>query len=39
MSTKADGHGGFLTEQQRGLRAAALGVAFAVVLALLGRRR
>jgi hypothetical protein len=39
MKAQADGHGGFLTEQQRGMRAAVLGVVFAAVLALLGRRR
>jgi hypothetical protein len=39
MKAQPDGHGGFLTEQQRGLRAAGLGVLFAAVLALLGRRR
>jgi len=39
MNKQPDGHGGFLTEQQRGVRAAVLGVLFAAVLALLGRRR
>jgi hypothetical protein len=29
----------FLTERQRGMRAAALGAAFGLVLAFLGRRR
>jgi len=40
MNTQADGHGEpFLTEQQRGIRAAVLGAVFGLVLALLGRRR
>lgn len=40
MNTQAEGHGErFLTEQQRGIRAAVLGAVFGLVLALLGRRR
>ena len=40
MNTQADGHtSSFLTERERVLRAAVLGAVFAVVLALLGRRR
>jgi hypothetical protein len=40
MSTQADGHSEpFLSETQRGVRAAALGALFGLVLALFGRRR
>ena len=43
METQAEGPDtepeSFLTEYQRGMRAAALGAALGVLLALLGRRR
>ncbi len=40
MTTQADGHATpFLSERERVLRAAMLGVVFGAVLALLGRRR
>jgi hypothetical protein len=40
MSAQADGHDEpFLSETQRGIRAAAIGALFGLVLALLGRGR